>query len=36
MLTGEALVPDESGDSVKARVRENLKAFYPEGNWSGT
>ena len=35
MLTGAVFVPDESGESVKARVRENLKAFYPEGNWSG-
>ncbi|MGV0821080.1 phosphoribosylaminoimidazolesuccinocarboxamide synthase [Martelella sp. AMO21009] len=35
MITGRSFVPDESGESVKARVRENLKAYYPEGNWSG-
>ena len=33
MITGKAFSPDESGDSVKARVRANLKAYYPDGDW---
>ena len=33
MITGEAFSPDERGDSVKARVRANLKAYYPDGDW---
>lgn len=33
MITGEQFLPDDSGESVKARVRANLKAYYPDGDW---
>ncbi len=33
MITGQRFSPDESGDSVKARIRANLMAYYPQGNW---
>ncbi|MEO2037541.1 MAG: phosphoribosylaminoimidazolesuccinocarboxamide synthase, partial [Martelella sp.] len=33
MITGEQFLPDDSGESVKARIRANLKAYYPDGDW---
>ena len=33
MITGKPFVADESGDSVKARIRANLQAYYPDGDW---
>ncbi|AJY44889.1 phosphoribosylaminoimidazolesuccinocarboxamide synthase [Martelella endophytica] len=33
MITGEAFVADDSGESVKARVRGNLARYYPEASW---
>lgn len=34
MITGKPFVPDDSGESVKARIEANLKAYYPQGNWA--
>lgn len=35
MITGERFAPDMGGDSVKSRIKSNLMAYFPEGNWSG-